>query len=323
MMPAMRVLLAFSAVLFAVATMAISTCGSSAPAPTASPSPPAVAERTPIPPPTFGPIDTGRTPIPIPGGSALTNDQMSQIEAIVRADPELAQIVDDVSYTLVEFGPWYGDTDPATGEASLIGGVTTIGLSTPIAHVEHDFKVRSPRPYYAAWPAEAKAKYAPYTETTEHKSIDNLRRLYAFVDLQKNDVAYFRVETEYGQTVSIAQPGPTPQFTQGASPEAKDIFNRDPRVTALLAGLAYTTADQYTSLYTIGTTHLASIIAALQDPQEIEGDWLILLDFDQQTGDYTNEVIHFKAKDVQAVGVTIDLDTGKVAWVEPDQHFND
>jgi hypothetical protein len=317
----MRWWLVFCAPLLAGLAVSLS-CGSSVPASTPTPTPTA-SERTPIPPPTLGPIDLNRTPVPGSGPSGLTAEQEDAVRSIVRADPEIAEIVGDDAYDLRELGAWYGDPDTPSDQPPVIGGVITIALSQRIAHVEHDFKVRSGRPYYSAWPADAKAKYAPYTETVEHKTIDNLGRIHAFVDLQKNEVAFLRVETEFGQTVTDEQPGPTPQFTQGPSQEATDIFESDHGVSALLLGHPYTTADQYTFTYTIGTTHLASIIARFDQPQEIEGDWQMPIDFDQKTGAYTTDTIHFKATDVQSIGATIDLDKREVAWVEPEQHHND
>ncbi len=288
----MRVLPALSVLLFTVAAIGNSSCGSSesARAPSATPT---ASERTPIPPPTLGPIDLDRTPVPGSGPSGLTAEQEDGVRSIVRADPEIAEIVGDDPYDLRELGAWYGDPETPSDQPPVIGGVITIALSQRIARLEHDFKVRSGRPYYSAWPADAKAKYAPYTERIEHKAIVNLGRIYAFVDLQKKEVAFLRVETEFGQTVTDEYAGPTPLFTQGASQQARDIFNHDDRLAALLSGHPYLTADPYTSSYTIGATHLAAIVASFEQPQEIERDWLILIDFNQETGQYASDSIHF------------------------------
>jgi hypothetical protein len=309
--------------------MAISCAGNSVPAPTQTPSPispgPASPTRTPQPPPTLNlSPDFNATPFPVVGGTGLTVEQQSEIGQIVHADPEVAEIAGGTPYDLREFGSWLGEDDPVTGEPTQIGGFVTIAFLRPVPHVEHDFKVRQPRPYYSAWPDDAKAKYGPYAESTEHRSIDNLRRLYAFVDLQKNEVAFFRVFEESGQTVTEAPlVEPTPVITIGPSNEASDIFHKDDLIKPLLEGRTYNDVDQYAIQYTVGEKHLATMNVVFKQPQEIEGDWLIGVEVDYQTFEYTSEIIHFTAPNVSLISVTIDLDRGQVVAIQPSEYHGD
>jgi hypothetical protein len=128
-------------------------------------------------------------------------------------------------------------------------------------------------------------------------------------------------EQQYGQTVTDGVAQPTPQWTVGASKTAADIFNNDNRVQALLAGRSYQATG--TATYTFGDFHLASMSASFQQRQDIEGDWLVQINFDQRTGKYGTDTIHFKATGVEAINVAIDLNRGEVAWIEPVHGFND
>jgi hypothetical protein len=329
-MAAMRVLLALSVVLVAGVTMAISCAGSSVPtvAPTVSPTPVIPQQpntRTPQPPPTLNPRpDFNATPFPETGGTGLTLDEQSEIGRIVHADPEVAEIAGGTAYDLREYGAWLGDDDPITGQATLIGGFVTIAFLQPIPHVEHDFRTRQARPYFSAWPDDAKAKYGPYAEGTEHRSIDNLRRLYAFVDLQKQEVAFFRVMDEFGQTVrSGLDIQPTPLVTVGPSHDANEIFDNDDRLARLLHGRDYNDPRPYIIQYTIAGKHLAAVNVGFEQPQVIEGDWLIAVDANYETWEFTTAVIHFKAPDVSLIQVTIDLDKKEVVSVQPSARHGD
>jgi hypothetical protein len=317
MMHAMR--WAFGASAVAALTLAIS-CGTSLPRPT----------ETPVSPQLTGINGGTLTPVPLvtSGTSSgtsttLTPEGRQRVEEIVRQDPVMAEITGDVPYTVQNFGPWYDGPVPSTGEDLFIGGTATVVLSTPIAHVERDWPVTGTRPYYPSWPADARAKYLLYTETTERQAVDNLSHMQVLVDLSRGKLAEITVisETQYGQKVTASHVEPTPEVSIGAPQNASDILNGDDRVAALLAGRTHQTGASFT--YVWGNLHFATVEIAFDQPQDIDADWPILIQFDNVSGGYETDTIHFTATAMQYLTIAIDLDKGEVAWIGPGQRHGD
>jgi hypothetical protein len=229
-----------------------------------------------------------------------------------------------VPYWFEHAGPWYAGTATDTGEDIFIGATSYVVFARPIAHVDIEWPSTSYRPYYSAWPASERAKYLPYREATERYSVDNLVEMSVSVDLVRGKLvamgAYDGVR--YGQVVTHAEPTyPTPQFATGAPQEAIDIFNADARVQALLDDEPYQTLGAFT--YSVSDTDLASIRVVFEEVHDVETDWLVMIDFDLNAGDFETATIHFTARDVRFISGVIDLDRHELVLLEPVRESSD
>jgi hypothetical protein len=212
---------------------------------------------------------------------------------------------------------------PSTREDQVIGGTAIVVLSTPIAHLERDWPVTGTRPYYASWPEDARAKYLPYAEGTERQAVDNLSHMDVLVDLSRGRLVEITVinETQYGQKVTSSHVEPTPEVSFGASQDASDILSADDRVAALLAGRTHQTGASFT--YMFGNLHFATVEIDFDQSQDIAADWTILIHFDNVSGAYETDTIHFTATAMQYLTIAIDLDKREVAWVGPGERRSD
>jgi hypothetical protein len=250
-------------------------------------------------------------------GGGLTAEAVDKLKQIVGADPTVAEIAGNQPYKLEELGPWSAGAVPESGQEIFIGAIATMVLSQPVKHVERDLPVATIRTYYPSWSPEDRAKYAPYRQGTARFAVDNLSRLHLSVDLDRGKVVGIKIQTEQdvNQRVAAVPVQPTPQSTSGMSQAATTIINSDPTLSAIIAGR--TNQSGAGSTYTIANAHFAADAYTFDSPQSIEADWHVLFEFDQATGLYQAQTIHFSAADVATVSVVIDLDKGAIAWLEP------
>jgi len=245
----------------------------------------------------------------------LTAEQEAQVEDIIADDSILRQVLDGRAYSVDDMGPYHTGRLPETGDFLLIGATAKITLSEPIPRVERDWPYQVYRPYYHLWPPEIRAQYLPYREGTQMFTVQNLTEMYVLVDLSREKLVEITVfELPDGQQVTYP-PVPTPEPVPGVEELARDIFAADERVQAILAGREY-------EILVIGTaplrdTRFASVIAQWDERGDIEAEWPLLIDFDEETGAYEVQAIHFTAETVGRLDVLIDLDERQVVAIEP------
>lgn len=270
------------------------------------------------------PVETppsGVTPIPPspqagPEIPTLTAEQEAQVQDIIVADPTLGRVLGGRSYSIDDMGPWTSGIDPETGDYLLIGATAKITLSEPVARAEMDWPYAAGRPYYYEWPLELRERLpVPYREGTQRFTVENLTELYVQVDLQREKLVEITVlELPGGQQVTYP-PVRTPEPVPGGEELAREIFDDDEQVQAILAGRDYETLSISTAAQ--DDSRLASVIVRWDDPKDIEADWPLLIDFHEDTGSYEVQTIHFTAETVGQLYVLIDLDERQVVAIEP------
>lgn len=264
---------------------------------------------------------SGVTPIPLspqagPDIPNLTAEQEAKMKEIVAGDPTLARVLGGRSYTIDEMGPWIDGVDPETSDYRVIGASARVTLSEPIPRVEMDWPYAVGRPYYDEWPPELNERFPiPYREGTERFTVENLTEMHVRVDLQREKLVEIIVlELPGGQKVNYP-PVPTPEPVPGGEELARQIFEDDEQVQAILAGRDYEIL--YVSAAARGDTRLASVIVQWDDREDIEADWPLLIDFDEESGSYEVQTIPFTAETVGRLDVLIDLDQQQVVAIEP------
>ncbi len=246
----------------------------------------------------------------------LTAEQEAQVKDIIAGDPTLRQTLNGRTYSVDDIGPWVGGVDPETGDYLLIGATAKITLSEPVTRVEMDWSYAVGRPYYYEWPPELRERFpVPYREGTERFRVENLTEMYVQVDLDRAKLVEIIVlDLPDGQQVT-SPPVPTPEPVPGGEELARDIFTADERVQAILASRDYEILAIWTAAHE--DVRLASVIVQWDDREDIEADWPLLIDFDEETGAYEVETIHFTAETVGRLDVLIDLDEQQVVAIEP------
>ena len=245
----------------------------------------------------------------------LTAEQEAQVEDIIAGDSTLRQILDGRAYSIEDMGPWHTGALPETGDFLLIGATAKIALSEPIPRVERDWPHAVYRPYYHLWPSEIRAQYLPYREGSQRVTVDNLNEMYVLVDLDREKLVEVTVlDLPDGQKVSYPA-GPWPEPAPGGEALARQIFEGDERVEAVLGGRDYGIQAVWAGSYQ--DSRLASVIVQWDERQDIEADWPLLIDFDEETGACEVQAIHFTAETVGRLDVLIDLDEQQVVAIEP------
>ncbi len=257
------------------------------------------------------------SPQPGPEQPTLTAEQQQKVRDIIASDPLISQIVAGRSHSIGDIGPWTTGVIPETGAYQLIGATAKITLAEPIPHVELDWPYEVGRPYYYFWPPELRARFPlPYREGTQRFAVENLSEMYVLVDLGREKLVEITVMPlpGGGQTVTHP-PAPTPEPVAGGEELAQRIFAVDQGVQALLSGRDYRIYSVAASV--VGSKRLGSIIVQWDDREDIEADWPILIDLDEETGAYEVATIRFKAETVGRLDVLIDLDKQQVIAIEP------
>ena len=264
---------------------------------------------------------SGVTPIPPspqagPEIPTLTAEQEAQVQDIIVADPTLGRVLGGRSYSINDMGHWTSGIDPETGDYLLIGATAKITLSEPVARAEMDWPYAVGRPYYYEWPPELRERFpGPYREGTERFTVENLTEMYVQVDLDRAKLVEIIVlDLPGGQKITYPV-APTPEPVPGGEELAQQIFDDDEQVQAILAGRDYETLSISTAAQ--DDSRLASVIVRWDDPEGIEADWPLLIDFDEDTGSYEVQTIHFTAETVGQLYVLIDLDERRVVAIEP------
>ncbi len=270
------------------------------------------------------PVETppsGVTPIPPspqagPEIPTLTAEQEAQVKDIIAGDPTLRQVLNGRTYSVDDMGPWVGDVDPETGDYLLIGATAKVTLSEPLPRVEIDWPYKVGRPYYHLWPPELQERFpSPYREGTQRFTVQNLSEMYVQVDLDRAKLVEIIVlDLPDGQQVTYP-PVPTPEPVPGGEELAREVFAADERVQAILAGRDYWILAISTAAHE--GSRLASVIVQWDDPEDIEADWPLPIDLDEETGAYEVHTIHFTAETVGRLDVLIDLDKQQVITIEP------
>lgn len=249
-----------------------------------------------------------------PEDATLTPEQKAKVREIIENDPTVRQALGGRAYSIEDMGPWTTGVIPETGAFQLVGGTAKITLAEPAPRVELDWPYQSYRPYYHLWPPEVRARYLPYREGTQRFTVDNLREMYVLVDLDRQKVAEITV-LGLGDQVVTYPPVPTPEPVPGGEKLAREIFVSDERVQAILAGRDYGMLGVWTGAYR--DTRLAGVIVQWDEREDIETDWRILIDLNEETGAYSVLTVRFKAETVGRLDVLIDLDKQQVITIAP------
>lgn len=249
-----------------------------------------------------------------PEEPTLTADQEEKAKEIIAADPILSHVLAERAYSIEDMGPWTTGVIPEAGAFQLVGATAKITVGEPVPRVELDWPYQSYRPYYHLWPPEVRARYLPYREGTRRFMVENLREMYVLVDLERQKVAEITV-LGLGDQVVTYPPVPTPEPVPGGEDAARQIFAGDERVQAILAGRDYRMLAVWTATYE--DTRLASVIVQWDEREDIETDWPILIDLNEETGAYSVLTLRFKAETVGRLDVLIDLDKQQVITIAP------
>lgn len=260
------------------------------------------------------PLFVETSPIEFP---ELTFEQTQRARAIAEADPHISSILDGRQYTMT-FGAWTTGVLVDTRQYHLIGAGGTIKLAEPIPLWRAEWPARSDRPQYHRWPAEARARHLPYDdEDTQTLDVQNLKEVYFSVDLDREKVVSVNTYSFVEGTKITYPPMPSVSPVPEGEERAREIFDADPTVQSILEGRPLY-GPGFFRAFRYGDVSLAYGGVAWDSSDDVEADWVILLDQDLETGEYENETIHFTAEHINSINVTIDLDRGEVIGIHPD-----